>query len=200
MENTKLLDGKHKLHRAYIHDKCLAKKAALSNIRSTVQCKLREMQDTWLSQRIGKIRQHTDQNDVKRFYDAIKAMYGPQLACINKQTIKRLPQADINHGMDNPPNMPEVKKATDQSSSDKTPGADAIPAEVYKLATPQLHSKMTQLFQAMWTQGTRLQRRFHHTPLQNVACGSHSCLTEYLEQDLLPESQHDSCKRNANQI
>ena len=55
--------------------------------------------------------------------------------------------------MDTPPTLWEVEKAIHQLSSGKAPGADAIPAEVYKHAGPQLREKMTQLFQAMWTQG-----------------------------------------------
>ena len=72
---------------------------------------------------------------------------------INDEAINRLPQVNINHKMDTPPTLPEVEKAIHQLSGGKAQGADAIPAEVYKLSGPQLHEKMTQLFQAMWTQG-----------------------------------------------
>ena len=56
----------------------------------------------------------------------------------NEEAINRPPQVDINHEMDTPPTLPEVEKAIHQLSSGKAPGADAIPAEVYKHAGPQL--------------------------------------------------------------
>ena len=42
-------------NKAYLSDQSQAKQGAFSNIRSTVQSKLREMQDTWLSQKWEEI-------------------------------------------------------------------------------------------------------------------------------------------------
>ena len=184
-EIIKLLEEKNKLHRAYISDKSSASKAAFSNARNTVQKKLHEMQDTWLSQKAEETQHYADTKDMKCFYESVKTVYGPQPASsspllsadgttliteksrilekwaehfdavlnrpshINEEAINRLPEVDINHKMDTPPTLPEVKKAIHQLSSGKAPGADAIPAEVYKHAGPQLREKMTQPFQGV---------------------------------------------------
>ena len=70
----------HKLHQAYLNDKSQAKQAAYSNVRSTIQSKLRAMQDAWLSQKADEIQKFADDNNMKGFYDSIKAVYGPQPA------------------------------------------------------------------------------------------------------------------------
>ena len=36
------------------------------------------MQDSWLKQKAEEIQNYADKNDIKRFYDAIKTVYGPQ--------------------------------------------------------------------------------------------------------------------------
>ena len=38
------------------------------------------MQDSWLKQKAEEIQNYADKNDMKRFYDAIKTVYGPQPA------------------------------------------------------------------------------------------------------------------------
>ena len=38
------------------------------------------MQDSWLKQKAEEIQNYADKNDIKRFYAAIKTMYGPQPA------------------------------------------------------------------------------------------------------------------------
>ena len=38
------------------------------------------MQDSWLKQKAEEIQKYADQKDMKRFYDAIKTVYGPQPA------------------------------------------------------------------------------------------------------------------------
>ena len=48
----------------------------------------------------------------------------------------------------------EVTKAVSQLSSGKAPGADAIPAEIYKAVGPVLIEKPTELFQSFWKQGS----------------------------------------------
>ena len=47
-------------------------------MRSTVQKRLREMQDAWLSAKADEIQGYADRQDYKRFYDALSAVYGPQ--------------------------------------------------------------------------------------------------------------------------
>lgn len=73
-----LLKEKHRLHRACLNDPSLPKKTALASCHRLVQKKLREMQDTWLSQKADEIQGSADRHDSKCFYSAIKALYGPQ--------------------------------------------------------------------------------------------------------------------------
>ena len=78
-EIQKLLEEKRRLLRAHQHDPtCTAKKAAFNSTRSTVQTKLRLVQDNWLSAKADDIQSYADRHDTKIFYDALKAVYGPQ--------------------------------------------------------------------------------------------------------------------------
>ena len=73
-----LLDEKHRLHRVHLNDpSSKSKKDAYCNIRGSVQRELRQMQDTWLSNKADEIQSYADRNDMKNFYTAIKAVYGP---------------------------------------------------------------------------------------------------------------------------
>ena len=208
------------------------------------------MKNTWLSKKADEIQLYADTNDMKRFYDSIKLVYGPQPASsppllsadgttllteksqilerwaehfeavlnrpshINEEAINKLPQVDINHTLDNLPVLSEVEKAIQQLSSGKAPGTDAIPAEVYKHAGPQMRAKLAQLFQTLWTQGA-VPQDFKDASIVHLykrkgnrqACDNHrgisllciagkvlarillNRLNLHLEQDLLPESQ-----------
>ena len=73
-----LLEDKHRLHLAHQNDpKSDAKKAAFTDCRRKVQSQLRAMQDKWLSDKSDEIQFYADRHDTKRFYDALKAIYGP---------------------------------------------------------------------------------------------------------------------------
>ena len=71
-------------------------------------------------------------------------------ADINAEAIARLPQFETNTDLDRPPSEEEVKKAIKQLSTGKAPGADAIPADVYKHGADTLLQKLTDLFCRMW--------------------------------------------------
>ncbi|KAL8609487.1 hypothetical protein ACOMHN_038009 [Nucella lapillus] len=74
-----LLEDKRRLLRAHQNDpSSVAKKAAFTNMRNTVQAKLRSVQDSWLSAKADEIQGYTDRHDTNRFYNALKAVYGPQ--------------------------------------------------------------------------------------------------------------------------
>ena len=74
-----LLDEKHRLHKEYLCDtKSTAKKAAFCNVRRQAQLKLRKMKDTWLKNKSKEIQTYADTKNSKKFYNAIKAVYGPQ--------------------------------------------------------------------------------------------------------------------------
>ena len=71
-------------------------------------------------------------------------------ADINAEAIARLPQVETNTDLDRPLSEEDVKKAIKQLSTGKAPGADAIPAEVYKHGGDTLLQKLTDLFCRMW--------------------------------------------------
>ena len=79
-EINNLLLEKYRIPRVLENNKSPANQAAYNNIRSTVQQILQQMQDSWLKQKAEEIQNYADKNDMKRFYDAIKTVYGPQPA------------------------------------------------------------------------------------------------------------------------
>ena len=75
-----LLDEKHCLHRAHQDDTSSeTKKAAYSNICKTVQNRLRDIQDSWLSKKAEEIQSFADRKGMKKFHDALKTIYGPKV-------------------------------------------------------------------------------------------------------------------------
>ena len=186
-EIQRLLEEKHRLHKAHQDDtSSVSKKAAYSNICKTVQTKLRDMQDSWLRKKTEEIQSFADRKDMKKFYDALKTIYGPKSSgattllsadgntlltdkeailerwaehfnsvlnrpsSINEDAIDRLPQIECNALLDEFPTVTETRKAVQQLSSGKAPGADAIPAEVYKAGGLPMAEKLTELFHCMW--------------------------------------------------
>ncbi|XP_062606904.1 uncharacterized protein LOC134268673 [Saccostrea cucullata] len=75
-------------------------------------------------------------------------LYRP--SSVSNDAINRLPQIPINTALDDPPSATETLKAIKQMSTGKTPGANAIPAEIYKSAGPLMTQNLTKMFQAMW--------------------------------------------------
>ena len=74
-EIQKLLEEKHRLHKAHQDDtSSVSKKAAYSNICKTVQTKLRDMQDSWLRKKTEEIQSFADRKDIKKFHDALKTI------------------------------------------------------------------------------------------------------------------------------
>ena len=74
-----LLEEKHQKHKAYLSDtSSVSNKAAYSTICKTVQTRLRHMQDSWLSSKADEIQSFADRKDMKKFFDALKTVYGPQ--------------------------------------------------------------------------------------------------------------------------
>ena len=74
-ENKEMLPEKNRLHRLYQLDQS---SAAFTDIRRTVQTRLRKMQDSWLAAKADEIQKYADTHDSKRFFDALKAVYGSQ--------------------------------------------------------------------------------------------------------------------------
>ena len=63
-------------------------------------------------------------------------------------------QVPVNHELNASPTLGKTQKGISQLSNGKAPGADAIPAEVYKYGGPVLHQKLVNIFQSIWQQGT----------------------------------------------
>ena len=163
-------------YRAHIDDPMsTAKKDALRNVHNNIQCKLRQLQDTRLSNKADEIQGFADRNDTKSFYNGLKEVYGPtasgafslrsadgstlitdreKILDINNDAIDRLPQVPIHETLDAPPTLEETQKAIHLLSNGKAPGADAIPAEVFKEGGAALVEKLHQLFQLIWQHET----------------------------------------------
>ena len=67
------------MHKAHQDDtSSVSKKAAYNNICKTVQNRLRDIQDSWLSKKAEEIQSFADQKDMKKFHDALKTIHGPK--------------------------------------------------------------------------------------------------------------------------
>ena len=69
---------------------------------------------------------------------------------VSDNAINKLPQIECNVLLDEFPTVTETRKAIQHLSSGKTPGTDAIIAEVYKTGGLPMAEKLTELFQCMW--------------------------------------------------
>jgi hypothetical protein len=133
---------------------------------------------------------------------------------INQDAINSLPQVRTNEELDSQPSLPELEKAIEQLSNGKAPGADGIPAEIFKLLGGRTKAKLLKLFQTMWDQGT-IPQDFKDTSVIHLykrkgnrhVCDNHrgisllciagkllarlllNRLIKHLEDGLLPESQ-----------
>jgi hypothetical protein len=133
---------------------------------------------------------------------------------INDEAILRLPQVEINHSLAELPTVLETHKAIKLLSSGKAPGADSIPAEIYKAGGPKMVKKLTDLFCVMWRQ-KRIPQEYKDASIVHLykrkgnrqMCDNHrgisllsiagkilarillNRLNAHLDQGLLPESQ-----------
>ena len=74
-----LLEEKHPKHKAYLRNtSSVSNKTANSNICETVQTRFRDMQDSWLRKKADEIQSFADRKNMKKFFDALKTVYGPQ--------------------------------------------------------------------------------------------------------------------------
>ena len=74
-----LLDNMHSTHLAWINDKASAtKKNAYHQARNDAQRNLRRMKESWWAQKASELQEAADCNQTKRFFDGLKAVYGPR--------------------------------------------------------------------------------------------------------------------------
>ena len=69
---------------------------------------------------------------------------------VNASAINILSQVQCSVLLDEFPIVTETRKAIQNLSSGKAPGAGAIPAEIYKAGGLPITEKLTELFQCMW--------------------------------------------------
>ena len=71
-----ILEEKHQKRKAYLSNiSSVSSKTAYSNICKTVQTMLR---DSWLSKEAGEFQSFVDRKDIKKLFDTLKTVYGPQ--------------------------------------------------------------------------------------------------------------------------
>ena len=69
----------HEKHLAYINDNNDAvEKSAYTTLRSTVQKKLRGMQEDWWRDKARELQDAADRHDTKAFYHNLRAVYWPR--------------------------------------------------------------------------------------------------------------------------
>nr|VZI21048.1 unnamed protein product [Spirometra erinaceieuropaei] len=68
---------KNRLHKAYLDRPTDDNKAAFYRSRRQLYQRLREMQNVWNACKAEEIQGHADHNKWKKFFSAIKAVYGP---------------------------------------------------------------------------------------------------------------------------
>nr|VZI31236.1 unnamed protein product [Spirometra erinaceieuropaei] len=69
---------------------------------------------------------------------------------VTNAAIDRLPEAEINTGLDLPPSLPGAIHIVQQLSSRKASGSDAIPVEIQKNGDHRLLDRLTAHFQEKW--------------------------------------------------
>uniref|UniRef100_A0A183THD9 Uncharacterized protein n=1 Tax=Schistocephalus solidus TaxID=70667 RepID=A0A183THD9_SCHSO len=74
---SNLLAEKNELHKAYVDLRTDATKATIFRCHRLVRQRLREMQDAWMIRKAEEIQGYADRNEMKNFFKAIKAIYGP---------------------------------------------------------------------------------------------------------------------------
>nr|VZI51647.1 unnamed protein product [Spirometra erinaceieuropaei] len=72
-----LLAEKNRLHKAYVDHPTDDNKVAFYRSRRHLQQLLSEMQDAWTARKAEEIQGYADRNEWKKFFSAIKAVYGP---------------------------------------------------------------------------------------------------------------------------
>ncbi len=78
-----LLKDMHKAHRATLENPSSTKtRQHLPEIRGKVQREIRVMQNEWWIEKAYEIQSFANKNDMHKFYNAVKTIYGPSNRCI----------------------------------------------------------------------------------------------------------------------
>ena len=82
VEICSMLKAKNKAHTACISNpSSIPLRQRFSKIRAEVQSKLRQLEDLWWRNLASEIQGYADTNDMQKFYDATKKIYGPTKRC-----------------------------------------------------------------------------------------------------------------------
>ena len=78
-EIQRLFKEKHQKHKAYHSPtSSISSKTAYSNICKTVQTRLRDMQDSWLSKNAKEIQSFADTKDMKKLFDTLDSIWSTE--------------------------------------------------------------------------------------------------------------------------
>lgn len=79
-----LLKEKHSAHQSYLRNPSSQQlHQRYCNIRSNIQTVLRAMRDNWWAEKAREIQMYADTRDMKKFYSALKEVYGPRSDAIS---------------------------------------------------------------------------------------------------------------------
>ena len=73
---------------------------------------------------------------------------------MQEPSLAKIPKVDVKLVLDDPPAREVISKATMQMKVGKSPGIDAIPAEVYQHGSETALDKLQDLFTNCWEKGT----------------------------------------------
>lgn len=73
---------------------------------------------------------------------------------IDQQAIKDMPQRSILTSLNDPPTLEETQKAIKQLQVGRAPGPDGIPPEIFKEGGETVATKLTELMQLFWEEGS----------------------------------------------
>ena len=77
-EILSLLHEKRKAHSAWLSDRTsVSKHDRFRRLRGDAQKKIRQMKDSWWAAKADELQQHADQHNSKKFFEGLKAVYGP---------------------------------------------------------------------------------------------------------------------------
>ena len=96
-EIDKLLEDKNRLHLANNNP---STSTAFHQARQTVQSRLRELKEEWLSKKADEIQGYADAHNAKRFYEAVRTLYGPQSPLLSADGTKLLTPTSLTSSTD----------------------------------------------------------------------------------------------------
>ncbi|VDM05690.1 unnamed protein product [Schistocephalus solidus] len=165
---SNLIAEKNELHKAYMDVLTDATKAAFFRCRRLVQQRLREMQDAWMVCKAEEIQRYAECNEMKNFFKAIKAIYGPCIKgtapLLGSDGTKLLTEKSqiLKRWAEHFRSALNCSSAISDAVMDRLPQVytnnylglpPSLPPEVYNHGGPQLIAELLALFQEMCPQG-----------------------------------------------